>query len=82
MGMVIDFLSCTLQEWTKEDILNVIFTCRQVNTIPEKTLSLYNIVLIGEDLSQLETTQSAMESCYSCVSVCYWHNSSLASRRE
>ncbi len=32
-----------MQEWTKEDILNVVFTCRQVNTIPERTLSHYNI---------------------------------------
>ena len=55
-----------IQDWMEDDIWKVVYTSRQLNTIPEKTLAYYNVVLIG-NMSMLECMKAAQLNCYDSV---------------
>ena len=57
-----------MQGWTEDTIKKLVYTSKQLNTIPERTLPLYNIALIG-DLSSLEPMKAALKKCYDEISV-------------
>ncbi len=61
-----------VQAWTTEQIQSLVYTTKQLNTIPEKTVSTFNVALISTSLSKIEELKNCLLKCYEHVSVCYW----------
>ena len=51
------------------------YTCRQVNTLPEKPLPLFNVVVIC-DINQLDEATAALK-CFDEVERAHWYNKSV-----
>ena len=58
------------------DIWAGAYTCRQVNTMPEKPLPLFNVVVIC-DIKQLNEATAALKKCFDEVEQAYWYNKSV-----
>ena len=43
-----------MQAWKTEQIQSLVYTTKQLNTIPEKTVSTFNVALISTSLSKIE----------------------------
>ncbi len=63
--------SCRRGRQNKFKALHV-YTTKQLNTIPEKTVSTFNVALISTSLSKIEELKNCLLKCYEHVSVCYW----------
>ncbi|XP_064398061.1 uncharacterized protein LOC135344736 [Halichondria panicea] len=66
------FLADIPVAWTTEQIQSLVYTTKQLNTIPEKTVSTFNVALISTSLSKIEELKNCLLKCYEHVSVCYW----------
>ena len=61
-----------MQVWTEEQVQSLVYTTKQINTIPEKTVCTFNVALISTSLSKIDELKSCLLKCYEHVSVCYW----------
>ena len=60
------------------DIEKVVLTSRQVNTIPERPLTLHNLVILC-DVSEIGTVSTAVQRCYSNITVAYSYKTNTSS---
>ena len=65
-----------MQEWSADKIQQLVYTSRQLNTIPDRPLSVFNTVIVCQ-CDQLAATHSALRSCYEAVEVAYWYNTAI-----
>ena len=56
-------------------IQQIVYTSRQINTIPEHPMQIFNAVLIC-DVDEIDFTRSSMQKCYENVDLAYWYDAS------
>ena len=65
-----------IQEWSADKIQQLVFTSRQLNTIPDRPLPVFNTVVVCP-CDMLQATISAVKSCYDNIDVAYWYNTGI-----
>ena len=67
-----------MQSMTSEDVRKLIYTSRQLNTLPDNPLTVFNCVVLCLT-SQMDMVADEMKRCYDNVSRAYWCNRSSTS---
>ena len=62
-----------MQSMTSEDVRKLIYTSRQLNTLPYNPLTVFNCVVLCLT-SQMDMVADEMKRCYDNVSRAYWCN--------
>jgi len=62
-----------MQNWTADDVQKLAYTSRQLNTLPEHPLTLFNCVIICAT-HQMETVAKSLKQCFDHTECGYWHN--------
>ena len=62
-----------MQNLTADDVQKLAYTSRQLNTLPELPLMLFNCVIICAT-HQMETVAKSLKQCFDHTECGYWHN--------
>ena len=62
-----------MQNWTTDDVQRLAYTSRQLNTLPEHPLMLFNCVIICT-AEQMESVAKSLQQCFNHTEFGYWHN--------
>ena len=62
-----------MQNWTADDVQRLAYTSRQLNTLPEHPLMLFNCVIICT-AEQMESVAKSLQQCFNHTEFGYWHN--------
>ena len=62
-----------MQNWTTDDVQKLAYTSRQLNTLPEHPLMLFNCVIICT-AEQMESVAKSLQQCFNHTEFGYWHN--------
>jgi len=62
-----------MQNWTADDVQKLAYTSRQLNTLPEHPLTLFNYVIICAT-HQMETVAKSLKQCFDYTECGYWHS--------
>ena len=61
-----------------EDVQKLVYTSRQLNTLPVNPLTVFNCVMLCS-ISQMDMVADEMKRCYDNVDRAYWCNLSVSS---
>ena len=63
------------QNWTGDEVKKLVYTSRQLNTMP--LVPLFNCALVCTT-AQLDMVRQQVLECYDHIDVLYWHNKAAA----
>ena len=64
-----------IQEWEEKEILGLVYTSRQVNSVPERPQPFFTLVIVC-DVEQIPESLSAMKKCFDHSDVGYYYDQS------